>query len=134
MRTRVSTTRRGFLATTSLVPLGLLLPRAPAWALPEALRTPAPKQAPGGATADALVAKSPLVALEPLAVRALELAKSGGASYADVRLVATTREEVEVEDRRIERVSSSDEGGAPVCFDARYAAISLPKGTVIPLA
>jgi len=114
MRTRVSTTRRGFLATSSLVPLGLLLPRAPAWALPEALRTPAPTKTPAGASADALLAKSPLPALEPLAARALELAKTGGASYADVRLVATMREQIEVEDRRIERVSHSDELGLGV--------------------
>lgn len=110
----MSTTRRGFLATTSLMSLGLVLPRAPAWASPQAMRKPAPTQAPASATADALVAKSPLPAHEPLAVRALEVAKAGGATYADVHLVATTREEVEVEDRRIARVASTDEIGLGV--------------------
>ncbi|HWB79521.1 MAG TPA: DNA gyrase modulator, partial [Nannocystaceae bacterium] len=57
---------------------------------------------------------SQLPAHEKLATLALDLARAGKAVYADVRLVALARESVQVRDRRVERVSHSDQLGISV--------------------
>ena len=57
---------------------------------------------------------SALPAHEKLATLALDLARAGKAVYADVRLVAVARESVQVRDRRVERVSHSDQLGISV--------------------
>lgn len=108
----MTTTRRGFLATGSLASAALLVPRG-ARALPPAIRTPAPGDV-GASGPDALRSASPLPAHLELANKAIERARAAGASYADVRLVAWAREHVEVRDRRLERVSTSDALGLSI--------------------
>lgn len=109
----MTTTRRGFLAGGALLSAGVVLPRI-ARALPAEVRSPAPAAAPAGAAAAALISASPLPAHEKLAIAALEQARAGKATYADARLVAVARESVQVRDRRVERVSHSDQLGLSV--------------------
>lgn len=108
----MTTTRRGFLATGTLASAALLVPRG-VRALPSAVRGPAP-EAVGAGGPEALRAASPLPPHVELAQRAIDRAKAAGASYADVRLVAWTREQVEVRDRRVERVSQGDSLGVSI--------------------
>lgn len=110
----MSTTRRGFLATTGLVSAGLLLPPAPAWALPAGVRQPAGGGAPPSASASAAISFSPLPAKVALALAAIERARKGGASHAEARLVAMSRERIVVEDRRIDGVIASEQIGISV--------------------
>jgi TldD protein len=108
----MTTTRREFLAAGSLVSAAwLVAPRA--IAAPEATRGVAPQQV-GASGPDGLRAASELVALARLARRAVDLATSKGASYADARLVAMTREDVSVRDAAVDRVFRSDELGMSV--------------------
>jgi len=113
----MTTTRRGFLATTgtaigTLASAALLVPRG-LRAAPAEIRKPAPGTTGAGGPAG-LVGASPLPPFAELAKRALDRAKSAGATYADARLVAMMREHVEVKDRRVERVSQSEEIGISV--------------------
>ncbi len=105
----MTTTRRGFLASGTLASAALLVPGG-VRAQPPAVRGPAPAAAPTTGPAD-LRATSPLPTHAELAQRAIDRARGAGATYADARLVATTRERVEVRDRRVERVSQSDQIG-----------------------
>ncbi len=108
----MTTTRRGFLAAGTLASAALLVPRG-VRGLPSEIRAPAPGAA-GSPGLGALHEASPLPAHVALAQGALDRAKAAGASYADVRLVALTREHIEVRDRRVERVSQSDQIGLSV--------------------
>lgn len=108
----MTTTRRGFLATGTLASAALLVPRG-VRALPSATRAPAPADKAAGGP-EALLSASPLPPHVALAQRTIDRAKASGATYADVRLVALTREHVEVRDRRVDRVSQSDQIGISI--------------------
>jgi TldD protein len=104
--------RREFLAMAGLATTGWLLSGRHAFAAVPGAREPAPKRAPGSArAAEKMLASSPLLADEALAVRAVEAAQKAGASYADARLVLWRRESVNVRDDHIQGVSSSEEYG-----------------------
>jgi TldD protein len=108
----MTTTRRGFLATGTLASAALLVPRG-VLARPAEISKPAPDRT-GGTGPDALRAASPLPQHADLAKRAIDRAVAAGATYADARLVAITREHVEVRDRRVERLSQNEEIGISV--------------------
>lgn len=99
-----------------------------AHAAPEAARGVAPQQVGGGGP-DGLRASSELLALAPLARRAVERAMSKGATYADSRLVAISREDVAVRDAAVDRVSRSDELGLSVrvLVDGAWGFAAVPR-------
>ncbi len=110
----MSTTRRGFLTTTGLVSAGLLLPATRTSALPSIVRQPAPTSAPSSASGSGAISFSPLPGKAALAFAAIERARKGGATHAEARLVALTRERVQIRDRRIEDLSASEQIGLSV--------------------
>jgi TldD protein len=121
-------TRREFLAVTALAPLGLLLGDRTLWAFPTGSREPAPVTPPGSGAAGALSASS-LRKDGALATAAVDAARAQGASYADARLVRLDREQVDVEDDRIDRISrSSSYGiGVRVLVDGAWGFAATPR-------
>lgn len=104
--------RRSFLATTGLASAGLLWSGRDAWAGPSLARTPAPGSAPATADASArMLAQSRLLRDEALARTAVDAARQGGASYADVRLVQWQRERLGVRDDHVSNVGLGEEYG-----------------------
>lgn len=111
----MSTSRRSFLrasgaglAGVGLVGAGLGWPTRAFAGQPH--RTPASVKPPASADLASLAA-SPLLVDRPLAERAIAAAQKAGASYADARLVAWRREQVEVRDDHIDGVRRSSEYG-----------------------
>ncbi len=107
------TTRRVFLASAAILGAELAWRRT-ARALPAEFRRPAPAGT-GSSNADgALLSSSPLPALASLATAAIDRAKTKGASWADARLVAWSRERVSVRDSRVEAPTASQSLGLSV--------------------
>ena len=107
--------RRDFLTVAGLASAGFLVSGRHAFAAVPGAKTPAPEVAPPSAKSavDAL-AKSRLLADEPLALLAVEAAQKAGASYADARLVFWRRDSLSVRDDHIQNVSDSEEYGIGV--------------------
>lgn len=102
------TSRRRFLAASGIASAGLWAP-AGAWAMPKGAKTPAPARPPAS-----VAGTSPVDAHRGLAQMAIEEATSGGASYADARVVLWRTEGVHVRDEHVHGVSRSEDLGIGV--------------------
>ncbi|MCA9708635.1 MAG: TldD/PmbA family protein [Myxococcales bacterium] len=107
--------RRQFLAVSSVGSAAWLAGAGAAAAAPKGARKPAPGASPpyDDQAAQAL-ARSPVVSDEDLARRAVEAAVAAGATYADARLVLLRREHVQVRDDRSQPVRLHERYGLGV--------------------
>ncbi|MBX7084034.1 MAG: TldD/PmbA family protein [Nannocystaceae bacterium] len=122
------TTRRVFLASAAILGAEFAWARS-ARAMPAEFRRPAPAGSGSGNQGGTLLTKSPLPALAGLATAAIERAKTKGASWADARVVAWTRERVSVRDARVEAPTASQSLGLSVrvLVDGAWGFAASPK-------
>lgn len=105
------TSRRAFVKASSAAGTAALL-GAPASSHAMPTRRPAPATPPAyDDRAAAALSSSPLPALTKHATNAVQMAKDGGATYADARLVRWRSESVSVRDDHVDAVEQGDELG-----------------------